>query len=83
MKLADQFYIAKKVKRVIESCTTIEQLEAAKKYLDLFFNMFTSPDTSIFSFNGTVKADQSTVKLYNNLMQIWVKKNNDFYRDKV
>jgi hypothetical protein len=77
MELKDQFYVAKKAKKVIESCNSIDQLNSAKNYVNLFFNSFTTPDTSIFSFNGTVKADQSTVKLYNNLMEIWVKKNNE------
>ena len=78
MELKEQFFVARKAKKVIESCTTVKQLEGAKKYVDLFFNMFTTPAYSPFSFIGTVNADQSTVKLYNNLMQIWVEKNNEF-----
>lgn len=77
MELKEQFYVAKKAKRVIESCTSIEQLKGAKTYLNLFFSTFTEPTNSSFLFVNTVKADQSTIKLYNNLMEIWVKKNNE------
>jgi hypothetical protein len=77
MELHQQFYVARKAKKVIESCTSTEQLEGARKYINLFFSTFTTPAYSPFSFTGTVKADQSTVKLYNNLMQIWIEKNNE------
>ena len=79
MELHEQFYIARKAKKVIESCTTVDQLNVAKKYVDLFFKTFSTPAYSPFSFTGTVEADQSTVKLYNNLMQIWIEKNNKLY----
>lgn len=73
MELKEQFFVARRVKRVIESCDTIEQLEGARNYLELFFKAFSKP-TGTFLDSFTVQADQSTVKLYNNLWVIWKEK---------
>ena len=40
MELKEQFFVARRVKRVIESCDTIEQLEGARNYLNLFWSVF-------------------------------------------
>ena len=79
MELHEQFYVARKAKKVIESCTTTDQLKVARKYVELFFKTFSTPSHSFFGFTDTFEADQSTVKLYNNLMQIWIEKNNKLY----
>jgi len=79
MELHEQFYVARKAKKIIESCTTVDQLKVARKYVDLFFKTFSTPTYKLFGFTETYEADQSTVKLYNNLMQIWIKKNNEFF----
>lgn len=77
MELKEQFFVARRVKRVIESCDTIEQLEGARNYLELFFKAFSKP-TGTFLDSFTVQADQSTVKLYNNLWIIWKEKRQTF-----
>lgn len=73
MELHDQLEVAKKVKRVIESCENMDQLNSAREYLNLFFKQFSTPLTSK-TITNIVEADQSTVKLYNNLFSIWEKK---------
>ena len=73
MDLHEQLHAAIKVKRVIDSCKDLEQLNAARQYLNLFFQRFSDPANLTSSFK-TVKADQSTVKLYNNLFNIWEQK---------
>ena len=73
MDLHQQLHVAIKVKRVIDSCETLDQLNAARQYLNLFFQKFSEPYNFKSSFR-TVKADQSTIKLYNNLFNIWEKK---------
>ncbi len=73
MDLHQQLHVAIKVKRVIDSCETLDQLNAARQYLNLFFQKFSEPYNLKSSFR-TVKADQSTIKLYNNLFNIWEKK---------
>lgn len=73
MDLHQQLHAAIKVKRVIDSCETLDQLNAARQYLNLFFEKFSQPAKTKSSFR-TVKADQSTIKLYNNLFNIWEKK---------
>lgn len=77
MELKEQFFIAKRVKKVIESCDTIEQLEVAKNYLNLFFRLFSEPYKMDSRFE-TVTADQSTIKLYNNLLDVWEDKRSKF-----
>lgn len=77
MELKEQFFIAKRVKKVIESCDTVEQLEGARNYLNLFFKSFSVPSGNLFN-SEVVEADQSTVKLYNNLWDIWKEKRNKF-----
>jgi len=78
MNLHEQFHVAIKVKRVIESSETLEQLNAARQYLNLFFERFSQPTYLRSSFR-TVKADPSTIKLYNNLFSIWEKKVAEIY----
>jgi len=73
MELHNQLEVAKKVKKVIESSENLEQLNAARQYLNLFFERFSQPANLRSSFR-TVKADPSTIKLYNNLFSIWEKK---------
>jgi len=73
MELKEQFYIAKRVKKVIESCTNYEQMNNARNYLNLFFQRFSTP-SKLSKGVTTFEADQSTVKLYNNLFNIWEKK---------
>lgn len=70
MRLHEQFPIAKKVKRVIESCETYDQLEASKIYMELFFKMFSTPVKN----SSYIEADQSTIKIYSNLLEIWNKR---------
>jgi hypothetical protein len=78
MDLHEQLHAAIKVKRVIDSCKDLEQLNAARQYLNLFFQRFSYPANFRSSFR-TVKADQSTVKLYNNLFNIWEQKVAEIY----
>lgn len=78
MNLHEQLHVAIKVKRVIESCETLEQLNAARQYLNLFFERFSQPTYLRSSFR-TVKADPSTIKLYNNLFNIWENKVAEIY----
>ncbi len=73
MDLHEQLHAAIKVKRVIDSCKDLEQLNAARQYLNLFFQRYSQPAITRSSFR-TVKADQSTIKLYNNLFNIWEQK---------
>lgn len=73
MELKEQFFIAKRVKKVIESCDTVEQLDAAKNYLNLFFRLFSEPYKKDLMY-----ADMSTIKLYNNLLDIWEERRNQF-----
>ncbi len=64
-----QLKVAKKAKKIVESCMNEKQLGNAKNYVNLFFERFAFPkmETKI----GTVyEADQSTVKLYNNLIDL-------------
>lgn len=79
MELHNQLEVAKKVKKVIESCENMDQLNSAREYLNLFFKQFSSPLISK-TFDGIVEADQSTVKLYNNLFSIWEKKVAQIYQ---
>lgn len=72
-----QLEVAKKAKRIIESCVNEIQLDNARNYVNLFFERFAFPvkDTEL----GTVyEADHSTVKLYNNLINILEKKEKKF-----
>ena len=78
MELHSQLEVAKKVKKVIESSENLEQLNAARQYLNLFFERFSQP-TDLRSSFRTVKADPSTIKLYNNLFNIWEKKVAEIY----
>ena len=78
MDLHQQLHVAIKVKRVIDSCETLDQLNAARQYLNLFFQKFSEPYNLKASFR-TVKADQSTIKLYNNLFNIWEKRVAEVY----
>lgn len=73
MELHNQLEVAKKVKRVIESCENLDQLNSAREYMNLFFKQFSSPLTPK-TFTNIVEADQSTVKLYNNLFSVWENK---------
>ena len=77
MELKEQFFVARRVKRVIESCDNIEQLEGARNYLNLFFKTFSKPSGTLLGAL-TMEADQSTVKLYNNLWDIWKEKRQTF-----
>lgn len=77
MNLHTQLEVAKKVKKVIQSCESKEQLDAARGYLNLFFKHYTLPVESQYSLK-VVEADQSTVKLYNNLYKIWEDKSKEF-----
>jgi hypothetical protein len=78
MDLHEQLHAAIKVKRVIDSCKTLDQLNNARQFLNLFFQRFSQPGNLRSSFR-TVKADQSTVKLYNNLFNIWEQKVAEIY----
>lgn len=65
--------IAKKAKKVIQSCVNEKQLGYAKNYVNLFFERNSTPykETKL----GIVyEADASTVKLYNNLIDLLEKK---------
>lgn len=77
MELKEQFYVAKRVKKVIESCNTVDQLEGARNYLNLFFRKFSTPSVNSYGME-VVEADHSTIKLYNNLWTIWEEKMNLF-----
>lgn len=75
-----QLKIAKKAKKIVESCTNEKQLGNARNYVNLFFERFAFPkkETKI----GTVyEADQSTVKLYNNLIEIIEQKEKKFIKE--
>lgn len=74
-----QLQAAKKGKKIIESCITEKQLGYARNYVNLFFERFAFPkqDTKL----GMVyEADQSTVKLYNNLITLVEKKEKKFHK---
>ena len=60
---------AKKVKKVIDSCTTYEQLGKARNYTN---NFFTKNSTKVEEPQlGTVyEADQAVIKLYTNLTKL-------------
>ena len=77
MDIQRQFEIARKVKKVIESCNTQIQLEGARTYLNLFFQRYTKPSGK-FLGKQTIEAEQTTVELYNDLHSLWSEKNNKF-----
>lgn len=79
MNLHTQLEIAKKVKKVIESCESKEQLDVARNYLNLFFKKYTIPAKGKYRLK-VVEADHSTVKLYNNLFKLWEDKSK-LYRE--
>lgn len=69
--------IAKKAKKVIQSCVNEKQLGYAKNYVNLFFERNSIPYKET-KLGMIYEADASTVKLYNNLIDLIEKKEKQF-----
>jgi len=65
--------VAKKAKKVINSCINLHQLGHAKEYINLFFVKYSTP-IKHKTVGIIYEADASTVKLYNNLISTLEKK---------